>query len=181
MALAPLGMPGILPRVKLLAPAVLVLVAVAACGANAKPHRGPARVLGCGAAILRVHSGTAGGRRVILGGAVSVPAAYLPQAVANDDRGWTFWEKAVLVVRDGRGPVEVSVPERARSRVAIGWGNPAYPGSRQRIAACPGRRWKVYTGGFFIRARRVCVPVTLRAGGHATTVTFGLGRRCPQP
>lgn len=166
--------------------AALALVpAAAGCGGSGdRAQRGPAvdSVVGCGNVIGRPRSATADGYRVLLGGVVSVPPEYLSQTFRTRERAWPYWEKAGILVRAGRGPVDIMVAPSARGRAAIGWGNPAHPVSSLEIAACPGRGWHAYAGGFFIRRRTGCVPLVLRAGDRTATVTVGLRRRsCPQP
>jgi hypothetical protein len=113
-------------------------------------------------------------------GVVSVPPAYISQVVRLADGAWPYWEKAGLVVRDGRGPVTVSVPQSWRKRAAITWGGNTGIVSSLRIARCGTnpRRGSAYAGGFYLRSRSACVPLVLRAGSHRVTVRFGLGRRC---
>jgi hypothetical protein len=133
----------------------------------------------CDRIILRVGSGRAGGYRVVLG-VVSVPPAYEPQVVRSLRRSWPFWRKAGLVVRGDAGPVLVSVPKAWRTRAAITWGNSGIV-SRLRIARCPALQpkvWNAYAGGFYLRSRSACVPLTFRVGQRAKTVRFGLAKRC---
>jgi hypothetical protein len=133
----------------------------------------------CDQIIGRVGSGRAAGYRVVLG-VVSAPPAYLPQVVPTGNRPWAFWRKAGLVVRGGAGPVVVSVPRAWRARAAITWGNTAIV-SMLRIERCPGlppKVWNAYAGGFYLRSRSACVPLTFRVGRRAKTVRFGLAKRC---
>jgi hypothetical protein len=136
--------------------------------------------VGCSDVILNFGSGTRDGYRPILGGAVSVPPIYIGQVVRSRDHAWPYWEKAGLLVHTGRGPVDVTVPAGARGRAAVGWGDAVRrPGHALRILPCRGTGWNVYAGGFFLKARRGCVPVTFRVGDRRTTVTFGLReKRC---
>ena len=166
-------------------------VLVAATGADARAFRAeclasgaataalPPRTVRCDEVILRVGSGRAGGYRVVLG-VVSVPPALLPQVVASGGRTWPYLRKAGLVIRGGSPPVSVTVPRAWRNRVAITWGNETGVVSAIRIAACPAVRkpWNAYAGGFYLRSRSACVPLTFRVGKRAETVRFGLGRRC---
>jgi hypothetical protein len=39
----------------------------------------------------------------------------------------------------------------------------------------------VYAGGFFLKRRGGCVPVTFRTGARRTTVAFGLRKRGCKP
>jgi hypothetical protein len=157
----------------------LLALAVLPClAARAAPSRVPPTV-SCDRIILRVGSGRAGGYRVVLG-VVSVPPAYGPQVVRTRGRSWPFWRKAGLVVRGDAGPVLVSVPKAWRTRAAITWGNSGIV-SRLRIARCPAfppKVWNAYAGGFYLRSRSACVPLTFRVGQRAKTVRFGLAKRC---
>ena len=86
-----------------------------------------------------------------------------------------------MVVRAGSEPVTVSVPPRWRNRVAIGWGNIDATASL-RFETCPEASslegWNAYAGGFQLRVRSACVPVTFRVGDQSATVRFGVGKRC---
>jgi hypothetical protein len=120
-------------------------------------------------------------RRVVLG-VVAVPPAYIPQTQPTGEGRWRFWSKAGLVVRAESPTVLVSVPRRWRNRVAIGWGD-AGPTSALRIASClPSNgslgEWNPYTGGFHLRSRAACVPLTFHVGGRRAIVRFGVGKRC---
>lgn len=117
--------------------------------------------------------------RVVLGVA-AVPPAYLPQTVATASATWPYWSKSGLVIKANSPPVDVSVPSRWRTRVSITWGNRG--GSELRIASCPATtalgNWNPYTGGFYLRSRAACVPLTFRVGSRSATVRFGVGKRC---
>jgi hypothetical protein len=119
-------------------------------------------------------------KRVVLG-LVAVPPAYISQTFESGDEEWPYWIKSGLVIRADSPPVHVSVSPRWRSRVAIGWGHTDAV-SALRFASCPPSSslegWNPYTGGFFLRARSACVPLTFRAGGRSATVRFGVGKRC---
>jgi hypothetical protein len=158
--------------------ALAAIVTTASVAARPAAKTGPPTV-SCDRIILRVGSGRAGGYRVVLG-VVSIPPAYGPQVVATGDPSWPFWRKAGLVVRGGAGPVLVSVPNAWRTRAAITWGNSGIV-SRLRIARCPAlppKVWNAYAGGFYLRSRSACVPLTFRVGQRAKTVRFGLAKRC---
>jgi len=118
--------------------------------------------------------------RVVLGVA-DVPPAYIPQTVPSGVRKWPYWSKSGLVIRADSPPVFVIVPRRWRNRVAIGWGN-AEMVSALRIASCPPSSslgaWNPYAGGFYLRSRSACVPLTFRVGSRTATVRFGVGKRC---
>jgi len=119
-------------------------------------------------------------KRVVLGVA-AVPPAYIPQTVSSGVRRWPYWSKSGLVIRADSPPVRVSVPRRWRNRVAITWGN-TYIVSALRIASCPPSSslgvWNPYSGGFYLRSRSACVPLTFRVGNRTATVRFGVGKRC---
>jgi hypothetical protein len=113
-------------------------------------------------------------------GVVAVPPRYIPQTVKVGGR-WPYWSKAGLVVRADSPHVVVSVPRPWRERVAISWGN-------SRIApalvfgSCPPSSglgdWNAYAGGFYLRSRAACLPLTFRVGSGTATVRFGVGKRC---
>ena len=119
-------------------------------------------------------------RRVVLD-VLAVPPRYIPQAVAYRVGPWRYWSKSALVVRADSPPVTVTVPKAWRSRVAISWGDAGIV-SALRIASCPPSsslgEWNPYSGGFYLRSRSACVPLTFRVGGRSATVRFGVGRRC---
>jgi hypothetical protein len=156
----------------LLALAGAMTVAATAGQANAPP------TVGCDGIILRVRSGTESGYRVVLG-VVSVPPAYRPQ-VAPNPGPWPFWSKSGLAVRAGTHDVVVTVPKAWRRRAAITWGHIGIV-SALRIAPCsadPPKVWNGYAGGFLLRSRSACVPLTFRVGRRSRTVRFGIGRHC---
>lgn len=113
-------------------------------------------------------------------GSVGVPGPYLAQVVATREQPWAYWRKAGLPVRAGSAPVTVSVAPAWRGRAAITWGNSTGVVASLRIAGCPGRRTVGHAsaGGFYLRARSGCVPLTFRVGRRSATVRFGVGRRC---
>jgi hypothetical protein len=119
--------------------------------------------------------------RLVLG-AVSVPPAYLPQTVPTNATPWTYWRKAGLVVRDGAGPVTITVPRAWRTRAAIQWGygGRGGPFSSLRIGPCgsDASSGSTYAGGFLLSSRSACVPLVVRLGARTATVRFGVGRRC---
>jgi len=75
----------------------------------------------------------------------------------------------------------VSVPARWRRQVAVGWGQ-IDPTSSLRIETCPPlsvpQGWNPYSGGFYLRSRARCVPLTFTVAGRSATVRFGVGKRC---
>ena len=113
--------------------------------------------------------------------AVSVPPRYLEQVVATHERPWAYWSKAGLVVRAGSHGVSVSVPPAWRSRAAIVWGNGGYGVFNSiRFARCGSDRHvgNAYAGGFYLRSKSACLPLTVRVGTRTATVRFGIGRKC---
>ena len=111
---------------------------------------------------------------------VSVPPRYLRQVVPTHSSPWRYWRKAGLVVQAGAVPVVVSVPPRWRSRAAITWGNNIPIVESLRIAGCGSNAavGNAYAGGFYLRDRAACIPITFRLGKRIQTVHFGIGRRC---
>jgi hypothetical protein len=158
----------------LLALAGATTLAATAASANAPP------TVSCTGIVLRLRSGHEGGRRVVLG-TVSVPRAYLPQVDPSRNKTWPFSRKAGLNVRGGSPPVIVTVPKAWRRWVAITWGDSPIA-SALRIASCsaflPPKVWNGYAGGFYLRSRSACVPLTFRVGRRSKTVRFGLARHC---
>jgi hypothetical protein len=66
-------------------------------------------------------------------------------------------------------------------RAAIIWGNGNYdPASSLRIAGCGSdpNVGNAYAGGFYLRSRSACLPLTFRVGRRSATIRFGIGRRC---
>ena len=117
--------------------------------------------------------------RLVLG-VVSVPASYLAQVVPTQQRPWSYWRKAGLVIRAGSPLVRVSVTQSWRNRAAITWGNNTGIVESLRIAGCgtPQAIGYAYAGGFYLRSPSSCVPLVFRVGTRAATVRFGVGRRC---
>lgn len=145
---------------------------------DASPRAASVPTLACGESIGYAKSGREDGYRVVLG-VISVPPAYLSQVVATHRQPWRYWRKAGLVIRTGNPSVVVSVPKPWRSRAAITWGSSGTV-SVLRVEGCPPSPagWRAYAGGFYLRSRSACVPLVFRLGQRATTVRFGIGRRC---
>jgi hypothetical protein len=157
-----------------------VLVALAGAAARTAPLPQPSQVT-CESIILAARFPYRGsGSRLVLG-LVSVPPAYLPQVVPTGRRPWAYTSKSGLVIRGGSSPLHVFVPKAWHTRVRIGWGNGG--GSSLRFASCPpsgrDKPGNAYAGGFQLRARSACVPLTFRVGQRSEVVRFGIGRRCP--
>jgi hypothetical protein len=129
----------------------------------------------CADVIGHAKTGHDAGYRVVLG-IVSVPPASLTQVVPSGTTRWPWWRKAGLVVHGSTVPVRVAVPRAWRRRAAITWGSSG-PVSALTIAACPSQPpvWNAYAGGFLLRARRECVPLTFTVGRRSRTVRFALG------
>jgi hypothetical protein len=158
----------------------LVALAAPLCLAASAATSRALPTVSCNSIVLRLKSGHAGHYRVVLG-AVSVPPAYGPQVVRSLNASWPFWRKAGLAVHGGSRVVVVTVPKAWRRRAAITWGDSAIV-SGLRFAPCralPGLGvWNGYAGGFYLRSRSACVPLTFRVGQRAKTVRFGLAKRC---
>ena len=152
---------------------------VALVAATAVTAAGPATVR-CDSVITP--GGTFSWRptRVVLGVA-NAPPAYIPQTVPSGVARWPYWSKSGLVVRADSPPVTITVPRRWRNRVAIGWGNVDATASL-RFQTCPDapeiEGWNPYSGGFLLKTRSACVPLTFMAGDRSATVRFGVGKRC---
>ena len=120
--------------------------------------------------------------RVVLG-VVDVPSAFISQAATESGVArWPYWMKSGIVVRANSPVVHVSVPARWKRRAVIGWGG-VQGVSSLRIASCPASStlpggWNPYAGGFYLRSRTACVPLTFRVGERGATVRFGIGKRC---
>lgn len=119
--------------------------------------------------------------RLVLG-VVSVPPAYREQIIRNGTDPWLYFFKAGLIIRASGQSVVVTVPKAWRDRAAIAWG---YGGkgvfSSLRFKGCKALPTQgfAYSGGFYLRPRGACLPLTFRVGRRSETVGFGLGRRCP--
>jgi len=78
--------------------------------------------------------------------------------------------------------VIVSVPRAWPTHAAVTWGNATGGVSRLRIARCPRteptKPGNAHAGGFYLRSRSACVPLTFSVGGRSATARFGLGRPC---
>ena len=113
--------------------------------------------------------------------AISVPPAFLQQVSPSGETPFRYFSKWGMVVRSDVRSVTVTVPARWRDRAAISWGNAGHGVFQTiRFAGC-GHGESVgnaYAGGFFLRSRSACVPLTFRVGNRAATVRFGIGRRC---
>jgi hypothetical protein len=119
--------------------------------------------------------------RLVLG-YVSVPPAYLSiRSSGRTAPPWSRFYKAGLVIRASGRSVIVEVPAAWRGRAAIAWG---YGGKgvfdRLRFAGCKALPTQgfAYSGGFYVRSSRLCLPLVFRVGRRAATVRFGLGRGC---
>jgi hypothetical protein len=173
-----------------------VLLAVAAATGvfghidAAAPREGPPapeRTVPCGEAIDLTRFPYIGNRRPehryrLILGVVAVPPAYMAQVVATGERAWPFWRKQGIVVRASGESVTITVPRAWRKRAAIAWGygGNGEPFSSLQIAGCRSDKavGRAYSGGFYLRARSACLPLTFRVGNRTATVRFGLGQRC---
>ena len=119
-------------------------------------------------------------KRVVLG-VVAVPPAFIRQTTDSGSPPWPYWSKAGIVVRADSPPVIVSLPSAWSRRAAIGWGN-VDASSFLFFESCPDASslggWNPYAGGFLLRSRSACVPLTFRVGSRTATIRFGVGKRC---
>lgn len=113
-----------------------------------------------------------------------VPPAYMKHVAPSRDELWPYWRKQGLVVRAGARTITITVPRAWQSQAAIAWGygGKGEPFQTLRIAGCPGdpNLGNAYSGGFFLRSRSACVPLTFSVAGRSATVRFGIGMKCPQ-
>jgi hypothetical protein len=157
---------------------VVAVAAVAVLAAHAAATTTRVPTVPCRDVIGQAKTGRGGGYRLVLG-VVSAPPARLTQVVATGEQPWSYWRKAGLVVRAGRSAVGVTVPKAWRSRAAVMWGSSG-PVSALKIAGCPSPPgvWNAYAGGFLLRTRPQCVPLTFTVAGRSKTVRFGVGGAC---
>jgi len=156
----------------------LALVGAVVAGAHASAAE-PA--VSCDRIVLRDHSGTKDGFRLLLG-AVSVPGArHLGRETAAARSGhWRWYRNAGLAIRAGTSSVSVSVPDGWRDRVALSWGG-SRPSSSIAFAQCAGSAagtWNFFSGGIHLSRRADCVPLRVTVGGMSTNVRVGVGRAC---
>jgi hypothetical protein len=117
-------------------------------------------------------------------GVVSFPPARIERAQTDPSASpWTHFAKWGLDVHIGSTPVEVTVPEAWRHRVAITWGSGIGAVASLRFAACrrPGGlsgSWNGYPGGFFLKTATACVPLTVTVGRRSKTLRVGVGEAC---
>jgi hypothetical protein len=145
----------------------------------------PLKVVTCND-VTRV--GDAPGRRLrVLFGRVAVPRqnALLQPHAAPANRPLPDYAKQGLQLHASRQPVEVVVPIRWRTRLAVGWGETGGPQQASVVRVLPCRRvlghdWLTYPGGYFVRAP-ACVPLVIRTGPKTARVRLSVGRRCPRP
>jgi hypothetical protein len=166
---------------------VLAAIGFASDAASGRSAGSGSRIVSCDNVIGSSNSpGVHLGYRVVLGGGVSVPPAFLHDVALRKGR-WRYWSKAGLVVHAGRRPVTVTVPSGWRRRAAIFWGNDVVAWghglaavSTLQITACPPspNAWNAYAGGIFMRSSSACVPLTFRIAARSQTVWFGIGRHC---
>ncbi len=168
---------------------IAIALAVAALAAFhiARAPPVPTRIVPCNEAIDTTPFPYVGNRspeqryRLVLG-VVAVPPAFMADVVATGTRPWAYWRKQGLVVRASGESVTIAVPPARRARAAIAWG---YAGNGEpftgvRIAGCGSDAsvGRAYSGGFYLRTRSACLPLTFRVGNRRATVRFGLGQRC---
>ena len=156
----------------------LALVGAVVAGAQATVVR-PA--VSCNRVVLRDHSGTEDGFRILLE-TVSMPGAghLSRETSAARNAHWRWYRNAGLAIRAGTSSVSVSVPEGWRDRVALSWGG-RRPSSSVDFAQCPASTagtWNFFSGGIHLSHRADCVPLHVTVGGMSTTVRVGVGRPC---
>jgi hypothetical protein len=172
-----------MPRLPTVVATVTLVLAAFAAGTSRSSMQPSARTVPCSEIIDQTNWPYLGSNdyryRSVLR-VVSVPPAYISQVVRLRHGAWPYWEKAGLVVRAGRGPVTVTVPEAWRTRAAITWGGNTGIVSSLRIVRCgtTPSRGNAYAGGFYLRLRSACLPLVFQASSHRATVRFGLGQRC---
>jgi hypothetical protein len=135
-------------------------------------------VVACDQVIIQAKSAPAGYRRVL--GVIWVPPVYIPQVVSSPGGRWPYREKAGMVVRAGRSPVTVTVPQAWRTRAAITWGNDIPAVSSLRFSPCPSppNVWNHYPGDFLLHSHGACLPLVFQVGQRKRRVWFGIDRRC---
>jgi hypothetical protein len=125
-------------------------------------------------------------QRLVLGHVALPRETVRHQLVRNPGGPYRYWMKMGLLVRFGRGPVEIGVPPAWRDRVLISWGYPNLhePALRLRIERSdppegvePYSKWLFDAGGIHYD-ERACIPLAVRLAERWTTVRFDLGRRC---
>jgi hypothetical protein len=162
-----------------LAALALLLTGVLAWRADAAE---PRAVVRCGDVIGNAASGTGDRYRVVLGVA-SIPPARIQEATAVSSESLPYWMKAGLMIHAASPVVTVSAPANWRKREAITWGSAGIV-TTIRFASCKvsgtTESWNAYAGGFYVDARRECVPLKVTVGGATRTTWFGIGRACPQ-
>lgn len=156
----------------------VILAAVA--GAQALASQSGAPYVTCGSIVVPSGTFSWQPKRVVLG-VVAVPPAHIPRTAESGSERWPFWSKAGIVVRADSPPITVSVPKAWRQRAAIGWGN-IDAAATLRFETCPDSSslggWNPYAGGFLLRVRAACVPLTFTVGRRSATARFGVGKRC---
>lgn len=92
-----------------------------------------------------------------------------------------LFAKQGLVAR-ATSEFEILIPAEFVGRAAVDWGNPGMPTTHLRFGPCASTPtktgWLAYAGGYLV-ADPICLPLTVRAGGHELRVNVGVGRPCP--
>jgi hypothetical protein len=137
----------------------------------------------CGEIALDDPDSVAGFRPVL--DQVAVSPEFIPGSSPLQESGlgtFRYFAKIGINVRKGgRDEVEVRIPRKWRSRIAISWGNAAPPVASVTFDRCPGStKWAGYAGGFFVNAP-VCAPFIVRVGQRTQILRVGVGVRCPKP
>jgi hypothetical protein len=142
----------------------------------------PLKVVTCN--DIAIFGNAASPRRRILFARVAVPreSFVMQPHAAQANRPLPYFAKQGIQLHSGRQPVEVLVPNRWRSRFAIGWGENGGPqqASAVRLLACSpvlGHAWLTYPGGYFVR-KPACVPLVIRIGRETTRIRLSIGKSC---
>lgn len=160
--------------------AAVVAAATANGGATAPSSSAQSIIVRCDQIINMTKTPRGSGYRVVLG-IVSAPQSFLSGIVRVPDFApFPYWWKAGIFIRSSTKPVVVTVPKAWRTRLRIGWGNPAPEATAVTFAPCPSplSTWNGYAGGFFLHGRAACVPLVFTVGGRHATLRFGLGHHC---
>jgi hypothetical protein len=173
-----------------LAVAAVLLLTTAGCenGNDAttdhdrRAPRAEAVSLPCRNSIESLDRPTADGDHTVVLGRVGLPTrSALGVNRTAEDPEFPLFAKDGLVIKAGTS-FELIVPRRWRDRLRIGWGSPAQPTARLRVAGCqpiePSKPWLAYTGGYFVK-ERACVSLVVKAANQTRRVRIGVGAACP--
>jgi hypothetical protein len=134
----------------------------------------------CSALVDTSSAKPAPGYRVEFGNVAVPPGVVQRNQIIPDDPGihsWPYAQKAGFMFLGSGPPAVLSIPAGWQKVVALG--TPYGPASSLHMPSCPmGSRWNTDISLFYLRSPTACVPLRIQTGRHATTVWFGLGRRC---